>query len=256
MGVALDWLKGKDGDGDHHRGPEVGPWRIAFRCGEKQFTRSRKTEDEREADAIRGNLEDTLAAIRRGWIVVPVGADFGAFILSNGKLKRKPRRALPRPTAATIGDLVVAYDASLPAGAKESNTLRTKKIDRRHIERILGATTPVEAIDLATAQLFIKARLDETHGKRAKRPIRAYTARKELKSFRHAWTWCHRMKLVRRYRSGRTIAMIVAATGLNRESVRLRLKRAGIGLTPRGARRGSRRLDLPVTEIVERYRAG
>jgi hypothetical protein len=63
-------------------------------------------------------------------------------------------------------------------------------------------------------------------------------------------------ELVRLYQFGVTIAMIAAMVGLNRESIRLRIKRAGITLRPRGARHGRPRLDLPVAEIVERYRAG
>jgi integrase len=173
-----------------------GFWRLAFRYGEKQFTRSLKTKDEREAEAILGQVEATLAAIRHGWVTVPEGADPGTFIVSGGKLERKPGPPPPGPAAATIGDLLAAYEGSLPVGAKAANTLRTEKIHRRHVERILGATTPLEAVDLAMAQSYVKARLAETHGKRAKRPILAHTAREELKSFRHAWVWCYRMRLV------------------------------------------------------------
>jgi integrase len=59
-----------------------------------------------------------------------------------------------------------------------------------------GRDDPWESFDLAAAQSYIKARLRETHGKRVKRPIRAYIARKELKSFRHAWLWCYKLKTV------------------------------------------------------------
>jgi integrase len=176
--------------------PKSGFWRIAFRFGEKQFTRSLKTADEREAGAICGRVEETLGLIRRGRIVVPEGANVGSFILSDGKLHQKPGQAPPGAAAATIGDVIVAYEGLLPAGAKRANSLRTEATHLGHVGRILGAATPLEKVDLAAAQSYVKARLAETHGKRAKRPILAYTAHKELKSFRHAWTWCHRMKMV------------------------------------------------------------
>jgi hypothetical protein len=57
-----------------------------------------------------------------GRIVVPEDAEPGTFILSDGKLARKAGTPPPGPSAATIGDLVDAYDRSLPAGAKEANS--------------------------------------------------------------------------------------------------------------------------------------
>jgi integrase len=176
--------------------PKSGNWRVAFRYGGQQFTRSLKTEDEREADAIKGRIEETLTLVQRGRIVVPEGADPGTFIVSDGKLERKPGPRPQQPAGATIGDLVTAYADSLPEGSKGENTVRMEKIHLRHVERVLGTTTPLTAIDLAMAQRYVKARLKERHGKRAQRPILAYTIHKELKTFRHAWTWCHRMKLV------------------------------------------------------------
>jgi hypothetical protein len=64
------------------------------------------------------------------------------------------------------------------------------------LQRILASKAHLESVGLAAAQRYIKARLRETYGELVKRPIRAYTARKELKSYRHAWAWCHRMKMV------------------------------------------------------------
>jgi integrase len=174
------------------RDSKSGCYRIAFRYGEKQFTRSLKTKDEAEANTSRVRIEETLRLIRLGRIVIPDGADPGTFIVSDGKRDRKTAPA-PPPAAATIGDLVAAYDRSLPAGTKETNSIRTEKIHARHVTRILGAATPLASFDLAKAQGYIVARLRETHGKR---PILAYTARKELKSYRHAWTWCYRLKMV------------------------------------------------------------
>ncbi len=176
--------------------PKSGYYRIAFRYGQQQFTRSLKTKDERKAEAICGQVEITLSDLLRGRLVMPPDADAGTFILSDGKLPQKPVPAPLRPAAATIGDLVSAYDTSLPAGAKESNTLRTEKIHARHVERILGATTPLESFDLGMARRDIGSPARRDARKYVKWPDRAYTASKELKSFRHAWAWCYRLKMV------------------------------------------------------------
>src|SRR5262249_53329951 len=132
-----------------------------------------------------------------GRLTVPPDADAGTFILSDGKLDQKPATEPSTPAApkATIGTLLAVYQAELPDGAKEKNSLRTERIHLRHVARQLGEQTPLDGIDLACAQRYAKARGKEAYGK-ARRPIRPYTVRKELKSFRHAWSWCQARNLV------------------------------------------------------------
>jgi hypothetical protein len=79
---------------------------------------------------------------------------------------------------------------------QEANSLRTERIHLAHIERVLGTETPLDSINLAAAQRHANLRGKETHAKKIKRPIRPYTVRRELKSFRHVWTWCQRRELV------------------------------------------------------------
>jgi hypothetical protein len=62
--------------------------------------------------------------------------------------------------------------------------------------------------------------------------------------------------MARRYLSGETLAEIAVATGLSLSTVHVRLKRAGVQRRPGSRNPGRRRLDLPVAEIVGRYRAG
>ena len=174
-----------------------GFYRIVFRFGGRRFKRSLKVKDAALAESIRGRVEETLADILRGRLALPPDADPGTFILSNGKLGRKPAPVATAPQPpATLGSLLAAYRAELPDGAKEANSLRTELIHLRHVERLLGADLPLEAADLASAQRYARARGKETHGKVARRPIRPYTVWKELKSFRHAWAWCYARALV------------------------------------------------------------
>jgi DNA invertase Pin-like site-specific DNA recombinase len=62
--------------------------------------------------------------------------------------------------------------------------------------------------------------------------------------------------LVARYAAGESLNAIAAATGLYPTAVYYRLRRAGVELRSVAEARRNARLDLPVAEIVERYRAG
>src|SRR4051794_12572807 len=122
--------------------PPSGYYRVVFRYGRMRFKRSLKVKDEASASAIRGRVEETLSDLRRGRLVMPPDADPGTFILSDGKLGRKPAAiAHPASASATIGSLVASYRAELPDGAKEANSLRTERIHLDHVVRILGAET-------------------------------------------------------------------------------------------------------------------
>jgi hypothetical protein len=62
--------------------------------------------------------------------------------------------------------------------------------------------------------------------------------------------------LVARYADGASLDAIGAATGLHPTAVHYRLRRAGAEMRSVAEARRNARLDLPVAEIVERYRAG
>jgi integrase len=173
-----------------------GYYRIVFWFGGRQYRRSLRVRDEGRAEAMRGRVEDTLSLIQTGRLSIPTDADPGTFIISDGKLDQKPAvTSTPEQPKTTIGGLIARYEAELPSGAKEANSLRTERIHLGHIERVLGADTRLDSVNLASAQRYAKLRGRETHGKHVKRPIRPYTVRKELKSFRFVWVWCHEREL-------------------------------------------------------------
>jgi len=62
--------------------------------------------------------------------------------------------------------------------------------------------------------------------------------------------------LVRRFQAGESCDAIAAATGLTLSAVCWRLGRAGAEIGPPRAGRGRRPIELPDTQIIERYRAG
>jgi DNA-binding Lrp family transcriptional regulator len=63
-------------------------------------------------------------------------------------------------------------------------------------------------------------------------------------------------EIARRYRAGQTLTIIAATTGMDPSTVRYRLRRAEVALRRTGKAPGQGRLDLPVAEIIRRYRAG
>jgi hypothetical protein len=61
---------------------------------------------------------------------------------------------------------------------------------------------------------------------------------------------------VARYAAGESLGVIAAATGLRPAAIHDRLRRAGVELRSVAEARRNARLDLPVAEIIERYRGG
>ena len=66
-----------------------GRYRIRFRYAGKPYKRSLKTSEKREAEAIVGRVEETIRLLERGRLDIPLDADPGVFILSDGKLNGK-----------------------------------------------------------------------------------------------------------------------------------------------------------------------
>jgi integrase len=165
---------------------------VAFRWGGKQFTRSLDTKDPAVAKAGVARVEETIMRLKKGWATLPAEAEPGIFIVSGGTLSAKPvvdattTHNTSAPAALTLSGLFDLYNAQLPAGKKESNTLLTERIHRNHLIRILGSNAPVEAITLAEAQKYASRRSgEEWRG----RPIGSDTIRKELKTLRYVWGW-------------------------------------------------------------------
>ena len=157
-------------------------YRVRFRYGGRAFKRSLKTAHREEAEAVKGRIEETLRLIERGRIELPSGVDPGAFILSDGK--RNGKQALE--TVLTLEQLVTFYQAALPEGAKENNTLTTERLHSKHLLRILGSHKPIQSLAVSDMQAYCDKRSMEK-GKRGK--VRAQTIKKELDTLRVIWNW-------------------------------------------------------------------
>jgi integrase len=173
-----------------------GAFHVVFRHDGRQYRRSLGLIDEATARGVQGRIDETLSLLRLGRIAVPPGVDAGDWIVTDGRRTGRAPAAGAAASKATIAAMLAAYEAELPASAKEASTLAIERIHLRHVARILGGDTPLDAVDLAAAQRYVRARLGEVHGRHRRRPIRPYTANNELKSFRTVWGWCAERKLV------------------------------------------------------------
>ena len=67
-----------------------GRYNIILRFGGKRFVRSLKTSDEATALSKKLRVEENIALVESGRLAIPDGADVMTFLLSDGKLDKKP----------------------------------------------------------------------------------------------------------------------------------------------------------------------
>ena len=101
-----------------------GVWWLAVRVGGRQFQRSLKTRDEREARRLKGVVERAALDLARGRLTLPAGVDVVDFLLSDGRLTALPAAPAAPAAPLTLGQLWDAYEAA-QLGQREPNTLRT-----------------------------------------------------------------------------------------------------------------------------------
>ena len=157
-------------------------YRIRFRFDGRQYKRSLKTADGREARAMLGRIEETILLIERGRITLPENADPATFILSDGKRTgEKPER-----DALTLKTLFTTYTDELPKGVKEESTLQGEGIHIKHLLKHLRSSATVQNLTVSEVQGYVKSRAkDKWRGK----PIRSETIKKELTTLRLIWNW-------------------------------------------------------------------
>lgn len=161
----------------------TGYFNIVFRFGGRKFTRSLGTRVQREADARLERLEENIRLVECGRLPIPLDADVGAFLLSDGKINQKIK--VDRPTS--IADLFQAFFDGLPEGNLEENTIKTTQIHARHLMRLLGGNTPVARVTQSELQDYVAKRSIEP-GRRG-RTVSPVTIKKEIASFRSVWNW-------------------------------------------------------------------
>ena len=170
-----------------HRG---GCFRVVFRYGGTKFQHPLKTNDAKEADRLRVRLEENLMLLERGRLELPPDADLPTFLLSDGKLSTLPQVS----KSVTLGELSRQYQDAITISL-EANSRATIAIHLRHVLKTFGAAFRVPELKAAHLQEHINRRVN-AKGRR-KKPLSAYTIRKELVTFGAAFKWGVEMGLLK-----------------------------------------------------------
>ena len=163
-----------------------GNYRVVFWFGGRKFGRTLKTNNQQEAEAIVHRVEENIRLVERGRLEIPVDADVATFLLSDGKLDKKPVMR----TTLTLGDLTATYRKQLPEDSVEKNTLCTMDIHLKHLLRILTPKLIVNSITQVHLQQYVEQRSRES-GRRKQR-VSPVTIKKELATLRAIWNWGRR----------------------------------------------------------------
>lgn len=159
-----------------------GRYNVIVRFGGQRFVRSLKTGNEKEALTKKLRIEETLKLIESGRVDVPADCDFMTFLMSDGKLAKKPKIETP----LTIAELFNRFFDALPEGHLEGSTHNLMKIHRRHLERELGVRTATHNLGQVDIQNYVNKRAK----KKTKRgTLSANTIRKEVATFKSVWNW-------------------------------------------------------------------
>ena len=111
-------------------------FRIVFRFDGKRFNVNLKETNPKDAKACLARLEENLRLVERGRLTVPDGADFGLFLVSDGKLE-KPVQIV---RSVTLDEMFADYQTHFTAGAKEVITRAMEDIHMKHVARIAGTS--------------------------------------------------------------------------------------------------------------------
>ncbi len=169
-----------------------GNYRVIFRFGGRRHTKSLRTSNARAASVALARLEDNLRRLELGTLELPDDVNVGAFLLSDGKQKKKQRKLGPR----TVGELLQGFLDQIPDNAVEASTIQSFDIHIRHLKRILGKSLLLGQIDLPQLQRYANKRATEK-GIRG-RTLSPATIKKEIVTLNTAWRWGMRSGYVER----------------------------------------------------------
>nr|UXE44384.1 tyrosine recombinase XerC [uncultured bacterium] len=157
-----------------------GVYTVLFRWGGRQVTRSLHTKSRKQAENLRGRLEEQIDTVRRGSASIPPNADPIEWLLSAGQ-RTGPAEG-PTDAVRTLGELLDRYRDVNSNESLAATTRTTERIHHGHLKRELGALTPIQTIREESLQRYVTGR---------EREVAPATVRKELSTLRAAWRWMH-----------------------------------------------------------------
>jgi integrase len=162
-----------------------GSHRLLFQYSGRQHALTIGKVPEAEARQWKSRVEALLMRVKQNLLEVPRGCPITDFLLHDGKPPADPELAQARDT--TLRQLRDAYLATVGNGSVEANTLYTAGIHLDHVEQTFGGGFPLAGMTLGKLQ---------GHVTRRAKDVAPTTIKKELDTFRSAWRWGQRMKLV------------------------------------------------------------
>ena len=166
--------------------------RFFFRYRRKQYNRVEKVENRQHAERLLAIVEETILDLERGKLVLPADVDVKTFIMTGGKVEKRPEPVSdpfqPADEPATIASVFETYFDTLTVGSKASNSIRTEEIHSRHFKRVLGGGRRFDALSVDVLQKYVD--------KRVKQGVVRDTIHKELSTLRIVWTWAQKRKHV------------------------------------------------------------
>lgn len=166
-----------------HQDERTDNWILAFRWAGRQHRRSCETARNGEAQGIKARVEETIRLLKQGRIEIPKGADPGVWIMSDGKLDRKPTNS--GNGSVSLGSVCDAYFRDQVD--KAETTLVGERVHIKHLKRLLGADVRFASLSLQRMQTYVNRRTKE--GNRSGAKVSGKTVKKELTTFMQIWDW-------------------------------------------------------------------
>jgi integrase len=165
--------------------PTSGHFKICFRWAGRKVKKTVRTVDRVIAESALARFEENLQLVERGRLELPLDADVGSFLLSDGKIWGKPV-AIPADQIQTLGELHDAYVEVHVNGAIERSSLTTICVHFRHLFATLGKSFRLGVLTASDLQKHVDRRARKNY---QGRPLSSATLKKEIASLRACWNW-------------------------------------------------------------------
>ena len=175
-----------------------GFYHVAFRFQGRRFRRSLKTRNRREAELLSARVEENIALVQRGRLRLHPSADPAQFLLADGVITSKTKRA---SQFVTLADLTATYFATVGEDVLEASTLQGMRVHVDHLKRLLGSRTRLAPLSVGDLQRYIDKRKLKVTANGS--PLSAATIKKEIITFRTMWNWARNAGNLRRRFPGR-----------------------------------------------------